>query len=708
MGALRSVLLIVAAFFEFLVCSAVGEMPPAPQTASASSAAPETASASSAAPADVDALQKQALQEAEAGKTDEAMRDFQRVLELRPEWKEGWWNLGTLQYEANRYRDATATFKKVVGFAPTLGMAWALLGLSEFELKDYDDSLAAFEKAQTLGIKDDAEVERVASYHLGLLLVRSGQFERTTDLLLSQFGGGAVSEQVRFVLGLAMLRVPLLPEQVDPSKEALVLAAGGVASAGKNASALFPAFLQSYPDVPYTHYAYGLALAKTGQNKEAITALQEEARIWPKSPLPWIEMGRIELRSGNAKQARSNAETAVALDAANQGAHEVLAASLKALGDTQGADKQKGMADQVHSGEATPEARIVQLYSTTTSSLATASPQEDRQLWERAMREFSSVEYASTATDLKEWLQRNPDNGTGWAVLGLSEFALKDYDNALIHLKRSQQLGVSGSAESVQSAKYTLGVLLLHSGEFEKATDVLMSALKTGPLDDKVEYALGLALLRMSEFPDQVNAADSPLVNTAGKIAVLLQQSQYDAAFAQLKPLIAQYPSTPFLHYVYGTALLSLSEFDEAAAQMRAETAISPKSELPYLRLASIALREHHSAEAVPWAKRALELAPNSAEGHYLLGRAALESGDEATALSELEIAARLSPGSPEVHFNLAKAYARANEPEKAEQERATFSQLNQIAERERSQHGSQIYAGPHETGQVTTTSAPN
>jgi tetratricopeptide (TPR) repeat protein len=668
----------------------------------------QQASDGSAHAADVDALQKLALQEGEAGKTDEAIRDYQRALELHPEWKEGWWNLGSLQYSANQFADATAAFKRVVEFAPTLGVAWALLGLSEYEIKAFDDALAALERAQALGIKDDAQVERVATYHLTLLLVRGGQFERASDLLLETFGTGTVSEQVKFVLGLATLRIPLLPEQVDPSQEALVLAAGGVASAGKESITLFPAFLRSYPDIPYTQYAYGLALVKAGRSTEAIEHFREENRISPVSPLPWIEIGRVELGQGNAEQARHAAEKAVALDAGSKAAQQLLAASLDALGVPKEAAKEKDKAGPLPADQEPPEQRIVQRYASAANSAnPTLNAQEDRDRWEQSMREFSIGDYTSAGRDLKDWLQRNPGNGTGWAVLGLSEFALKDYDNALIHLERGQQLGVSGNAKSVQSAKYTLGVLLIRAGRFEAATETLMSAWKNGPLDDKVQFALGLALLRRAELPGQVKAEEYSLVDAAGKIAIELQQSQYDGAFAQLKPLIEQYPKMPFLHYIYGTALLSLSEFDEAAAQMRAETAISPSSALPYLRLASIALREHRPAEAAPWAKRALELAPESAEAHYLLGRAALETGDDAIALHELEIASKLNPRSPEVHFNLAKAYARAKQPEKAEQERATFSQLNEIAERERSQHGTQIYAGPHDAGQATTTASP-
>ena len=196
------------------------------------------------APSDIDALQAQALKEAQAGRVDEAIRDYQRVLGVRPDWKEGWWNLGTLQYSSNHFADAKSTFLKVVGFAPTMGTAWSLLGLSEFETKDYSDSLAHLQKAQSLGI-DDEEVKRVSVYHLGMLLVRNGNFGEASDLLLANFGG-VMSPQVKYVLGLAMLRVPLLPDEIDPSQESLLVAAGNIASAGDRALSLYPDLVASY------------------------------------------------------------------------------------------------------------------------------------------------------------------------------------------------------------------------------------------------------------------------------------------------------------------------------------------------------------------------------------------------------------------------------------------------------------------------------
>jgi tetratricopeptide (TPR) repeat protein len=643
--------------------------------------APQTTTDRRAEQVDIDALQKLGQQEGESGQTSEAIRDYQRVLASRPQWKEGWWNLGVLQYGANQFADAISTLQHVVAFAPDLGVAWSLLGLCEFETRNFTDALTHLEKAHSLGIKDDAEVQRVSIYHLGLLLVRTGSFDRASSLLLKSFGGGQISEQLKIALGLATLRIGLLPEEIDPSKEALVLAVGSVLSAGTETLERFPPLLQTYQYAPYVRYTYGLALEKAGHDKEAIDFMQQETIVSPESPLPWIEISRLQLRLGSAKEAVSAAQKAVALGPTNRVAHETLAATLESAGDAGQAMSERRAADNLSAVQDLPEQRIVLQYRNGTVSRVPASKLKvDQELWNRAMKEHSDAQYSASAGDLKEWLRKNPDDGTGWAVLGLNEFALVQYDNALIHLARGAQLGLSGSPESLQSARYTYGVLLIRAGKFDQASDVLASALSTGPLDGQIEYALGLALLHRAQIPGKQKPQEASLVSAAGKISALLRNSQYDAAFLQFQQLIKENASAPFLHYAYGTALLAVSEFDEAAAQMQKERTISPSSELPCVRLASIALRQHNFADAIAWSHCALLLSANSPEGHYLLGRASLEAGDDETALRELEAASRLSPASPEIHFNLAKAYARAKMPEKAERERAIFSQLNETA----------------------------
>jgi len=265
--------------------------------------APPIAQSGASPAADIDLLENQALEEGQAGKTEAAIRDYRRVLEQRPDWKEGMWNLGMLEYGSDRFAEANDTFQKVVGFAPGLGIAWSLLGLSEFETADYDNALAHLEKAQSLGIKDDDEIARVSSYHLGILCIRAGQFERASDLLLGTFGTGMASPQAKIALGLATLRVPLLPSQLDPTREALVQAAGEAAAAGAGQQASFAALVRDHPELPYLHYAYGIALAGAGREQEAREQIFEETRISPASPVVWIELSRLELRLGEIGRA---------------------------------------------------------------------------------------------------------------------------------------------------------------------------------------------------------------------------------------------------------------------------------------------------------------------------------------------------------------------------------------------------------------------
>src|ERR1700730_11083884 len=99
-----------------LLWCATGEILPTP---------PQAATGRPAERIDIEALQKLAQQEGESGQTTEAIRDYHRALELRPEWKEGWWNLGVLQYGDNRFGESISTLQHVVKFAPSLGAAWS-------------------------------------------------------------------------------------------------------------------------------------------------------------------------------------------------------------------------------------------------------------------------------------------------------------------------------------------------------------------------------------------------------------------------------------------------------------------------------------------------------------------------------------------------------------------------------------------------------
>ena len=258
--------------------------------------------------------------------SEDAIRFYRRAVEIRPDWDEGWWYLGSLYYDTDHYAQAIPAFQKLIELNPKLGLAWDLLGLSEYETKDYTNSLVHLKRGQELGLEDNLEAVKVAKYHIALLLNLNGQFVKATEVLKSGFEPEHLPDQIKIALGMALLRIPLLPNQVDPSKDALIHAASETAAllAQNNLEQALKSFeqmLKDYADTPYLHYEYGSTLASASRYDEAETQLRAEMRIMPRSALPHIRMASFALQRNHPREALQSAEQAIGLAPQSRAAH---------------------------------------------------------------------------------------------------------------------------------------------------------------------------------------------------------------------------------------------------------------------------------------------------------------------------------------------------------------------------------------------------
>ncbi|MHB1674184.1 MAG: tetratricopeptide repeat protein [Acidobacteriaceae bacterium] len=82
------------------------------------------------------ALSAQADAARAADHLNQAAALYRKALVLRPAWSEGWWSLGTVQYDQGKYAGAARAFQKLIVLKPKSGNGTALvmLGLCEFEL----------------------------------------------------------------------------------------------------------------------------------------------------------------------------------------------------------------------------------------------------------------------------------------------------------------------------------------------------------------------------------------------------------------------------------------------------------------------------------------------------------------------------------------------------------------------------------------------
>ena len=622
-----------------------------------------------------DELAAKANSNREQGNSEDAIRYYEAALKLSPDWPDGWWYVGSLHADGGGYAEAITAFSKLVGLKPEFGPGWASLGLCEFATKHYNESFEHLKHAYELGLSEVPAEEKAATYHLALLRSKRGDFETAWELLASKFGEGVFPEQTKRALALALLRVPLLPEEVDPSKDALLDAAGETAALlvqGNFDQALlsFRQMLKDYPETPFLHYAYGSALMFRGKYDQATQELRAETLVSPNSSLPDMRLAIVAVKTHRPADALVNAKRATELAPESAMAHEILARTLRELGNKHDAAAQSELAAKLEPEKPQADPRLARFYGRKNSAPI------------------------------------DPTRPEPWVELALSEFERGDYKNSYLHLERGRELGYQGNAQQMTEAVTRLAELRNLFGDFFGASELLVPEARRGRLTEEMKTTLGMSMLRISLLPGQVDSSARPLLHDAGETAALLYSARYDDTFRAFAEILKNYPGTPFLHYAYASALETLSRYEDAEAQLREELKVTPRSPLSYMRLASIELKRRHPEEALEYAKQATQLDSQGAGGHELMGRALLDAGKIAEAIKELETASKLAPNYPEVHFNLARAYTKAKMRAQAEQERALFAQLNAAAERERSTEA-QAYGVPQTASDPAVHSVP-
>ncbi|GAB4230796.1 MAG: hypothetical protein Kow00109_02700 [Acidobacteriota bacterium] len=215
-----------------------------------------------------------------------ALQRYEQALQLDPDWYEGWWYLGSVLYELDRYEEAIRPLEKALVLRPGEPEVLALLGLCRYEAGDYERATLALEQAIQAGIGRLEGVGYVARYHYALLLNRRGDHDLAASLLseLAAAGHGR-KPALREALGLAALRIPVLPHELQGELRPAVLLAGRAAAAVAEsrpqvAVARLQTLVRRHPDLPNVHYLYGNLLAQTRPTE----ALQEYLRELEISP----------------------------------------------------------------------------------------------------------------------------------------------------------------------------------------------------------------------------------------------------------------------------------------------------------------------------------------------------------------------------------------------------------------------------------------
>ena len=295
-------------------------------------------------------VSKQATEAREKERLEEAVRLYREAVRLRPDWKEGWWYLGTMFYDQDRYEESRAALRRFTVLDPKVGPGWAFLGLCEYETKAYGEALVHLKHATALGLDAGSQLHTVVQYHTALLLTRSGEFEAALEILVESAQRGGDNRSMVEVAGIAGLRKPLLPTELPPNERDLVLQVGrAVIDTGARREAAaqkdFEDLVRTHPKTPNIHYLYGSFLMLSDPDA-GLRELSKELEISPRHVPALLQMAFEYLKRGEAAAALPYARQAAEIDPGSFVAHTALGRVLVDSGDLKNGIKELELSKQ--------------------------------------------------------------------------------------------------------------------------------------------------------------------------------------------------------------------------------------------------------------------------------------------------------------------------------------------------------------------------
>lgn len=267
----------------------------------------------------------------------QAIRLYREGVRMRPAWAEGWWYLGSLLYDKNSFGEAREALTHFVKLQPDAAPGWALLGLSEYETAKYVDALAHLQHGLALGLKREPQVFQVALFHAGLLLTYTSQFEVALKAFEQLIHEVNQDPEIVTAIGLAALRMPILPPALPASQRDLVHDAGRavfdeMARRPEEAKREFEELAAKYPDTPRIHDIYGRFLI-TSDPDAAVRQWREEIRVSPRDVPARVEIALEYLKRGEPEKALPFAREAAELGPGEFAAHNALGRALAETGE---------------------------------------------------------------------------------------------------------------------------------------------------------------------------------------------------------------------------------------------------------------------------------------------------------------------------------------------------------------------------------------
>jgi len=282
-------------------------------------------------------LSESAERARQENRDDEAILLYRQALKIRPDWEEGLWYLGATLYQKELFAESRDVMRQFVAESAQSAPGWAILGLGEFKTREYSRALDHMQRALSLGLSDRPELVKSVYYFVCLLRTRFEQYDDSASLMMSLVRAGKETDLYVEPLGLAALRLPLLPSEISADRRELISIAGKgtlalEARQAAEVERLYSTMAAAYPDEPGVHFLYGTFLMDL-RPAEGIREMRREIEISPSHLGARLRLAEEYLREQELDLALPLAEEVIRIQPGNALGHMLLGEVLVAKGD---------------------------------------------------------------------------------------------------------------------------------------------------------------------------------------------------------------------------------------------------------------------------------------------------------------------------------------------------------------------------------------
>jgi len=242
---------------------------------------------------------------AELDRVPEAIRQYERALQIKPGFAWAHYNLGIALMRVGRVRDAIAQYEQAVRLTANTAEARWHLGNALREAGKVTEAIGQYELA--LRLKPDFAQ---AHNNLGVALAQTGQLQEATEHYerAAQLDPGLAD--ARSNLGTILLHEGRLQAAIGQYERALRIE----------------------PDNAQAHFNLGVALEQAGKQDEAIHQYQQALRINPDFAQAHDDLGNTLFEAGQLEAAIEQYRQALRVDPDYADAHNNLGGALLRLG----------------------------------------------------------------------------------------------------------------------------------------------------------------------------------------------------------------------------------------------------------------------------------------------------------------------------------------------------------------------------------------